>query len=193
MKRICVFCGSNSGNGVNHLLSAQKLGKILAEENLELVYGGGNVGIMGELANTVLQYNGKVIGVIPEDLVAREAALKEVTELKIVKSMHERKSMMSDLSDGYIAMSGGIGTLEEFFEVWTWAQLGIHNKPIGILNIDNYYNLLIDFINKSVEDGFVKKETLDMIIIEKDPATLLQNMKEFKPVNVKKWIGKEDI
>ena len=188
MKSICVFCGSSSGKGVNHLTAAQKLGKIIAEENITLVYGGGNVGIMGELANTVLQYNGKVIGVIPEDLVAREAALKEVTELRIVKSMHERKAMMSELSEGFIAMSGGIGTLEEFFEAWTWAQLGIHNKPIGILNVDGYYDRLIDFINVSVEQEFVYKNNLDMIVIDKDAKSLIGKMKDFKPVKVRRWM-----
>ena len=188
MKSICVFCGSSSGKGVYHLTAAQKLGKIIAEENITLVYGGGNVGIMGELANTVLQYNGKVIGVIPEDLVAREAALKEVTELRIVKSMHERKAMMSELSEGFIAMSGGIGTLEEFFEAWTWAQLGIHNKPIGILNVDGYYDRLIDFINISVEQEFVYKNNLDMIVIDKDAKNLIGKMKDFKPVKVRKWM-----
>jgi len=188
MKSICVFCGSSSGKGVNHLTAAQKLGKIIAEENITLVYGGGNVGIMGELANTVLQYNGKVIGIIPEDLVAREAALKEVTELRIVKSMHERKAMMSELSEGFIAMSGGIGTLEEFFEAWTWAQLGIHNKPIGILNVDGYYDRLIDFINVSVEQEFVYKNNLDMIVIDKDAKSLIGKMKDFKPVKVRRWM-----
>ena len=188
MKSICVFCGSSSGKGVNHLTAAQKLGKIIAEENITLVYGGGNVGIMGELANTVLQYNGKVIGVIPEDLVAREAALKEVTELRIVKSMHERKAMMSELSEGFIALSGGIGTLEEFFEAWTWAQLGIHNKPIGILNVDGYYDRLIDFINNSVEQEFVNRNNLDMIVIDKDAKNLIGKMKDFKPVKVRKWM-----
>ena len=188
MKSICVFCGSSSGKGVNHLTAAQKLGKIIAEENITLVYGGGNVGIMGELANSALQYNGKVIGVIPEDLVAREAALKEVTELRIVKSMHERKAMMSELSEGFIAMSGGIGTLEEFFEAWTWAQLGIHNKPIGILNVDGYYDRLIDFINNSVEQEFVYKNNLDMIVIDKDAKSLIGKMKDFKPVKVRKWM-----
>lgn len=187
MKSICVFCGSSSGKGVSHILAAQKLGKIIAKENLTLIYGGGNVGIMGELANTVLQYNGNVIGVIPEDLVARESALKEVTELRVVKTMHERKAMMSELSDGFIAMSGGIGTLEEFFEVWTWAQLGIHNKPIGILNVEGYYDLLIDFINVTVRQEFVHEKNLDMIIIENDIELLLQKMKEFKPVKVRKW------
>lgn len=188
MKSICVFCGSSSGKGVNHLTAAQKLGKIITEENLTLVYGGGNVGIMGEIANTVLQYNGKVIGIIPEDLVSREAALKEVTELIIVKSMHERKARMSELSDGFIAMSGGIGTLEELFEVWTWAQLGIHNKPIGILNVDSYYDKLIEFINYSVEQEFVYKNNLDMILIDKEARSLIERMKDFKPVVVRKWM-----
>lgn len=188
MKSICVFCGSSSGKGVNHLIAAQKLGKIIAEENMTLVYGGGNVGIMGELANTVLQYNGKVTGIIPEDLVTREAALKEVTELKIVKTMHERKAMMTQLSDGFIVLSGGIGTLEEFFEVWTWAQLGIHNKPIGILNVDNYYDKLIEFIDHSVEQEFVNKNNLNMILIDKDVSSLMERMKEFKPVLVRKWM-----
>ena len=188
MKSICVFCGSSSGKGSGHLKAAQILGRLIAEKDLTLVYGGGNVGIMGELANTVLQYNGKVTGVIPEDLVAREVALKEITELIIVKSMHERKALMSKLSDGFIAMSGGIGTLEEFFEIWTWAQLGIHNKPIGLLNVDKYYDLLIRFIHNCVESGFVNKENLDMISIGTDPKDLIEKMEEFKPVKVRKWM-----
>lgn len=193
MKSICVFCGSNSGGGVNHLIAAQKLGKIIASENLTLVYGGGNVGIMGELANTVLKYNGKVIGVIPENLVAREAALKDVTELKIVNSMHERKAVMSELSDGFIAMSGGIGTLEEFFEVWTWAQLGIHDKPIGLLNINGYYDNLIKFINDSVNQQFVNEQNLNMIIIENDPDKIIDKMNNYKPPEVVKWIAQDEI
>lgn len=193
MKSICVFCGSSSGKGVKHLLAAQELGEIIVRKNLSLVYGGGNVGIMGELANTVLKYNGKVTGVIPENLVKREAALKEVTELVIVKSMHERKAKMSELSNGFIAMSGGIGTLEEFFEVWTWAQLGIHSKPIGILNTDDYYTKLMDFIHHSVEQEFLKKENLDMIIVDTDPENLISRMKVYKPADVKKWIDEYEI
>lgn len=193
MKSICVFCGSSSGKGVKHLLAAQELGEIIVRKNLSLVYGGGNVGIMGELANTVLKYNGKVTGVIPENLVKREAALKEVTELVIVKSMHERKAKMSELSNGFIAMSGGIGTLEEFFEVWTWAQLGIHSKPIGILNTDDYYTKLMDFIDHSVEQEFLKKENLDMIIVDTDPENLINRMKVYKPSEVKKWIDEYEI
>lgn len=193
MKSVCVFCGSSSGNGVKHLLAAQKLGETLVKEGLSLVYGGGNVGIMGELANTVLKYNGKVTGVIPENLVKRESALKEVTELIVVKSMHERKARMSELSDGFIAMSGGIGTLEEFFEVWTWAQLGIHSKPIGILNADNYYTKLMEFIYQTVEDGFVNKKNLEMILIDSDPENLINKMKDYKPAEVRKWIDENEI
>lgn len=193
MKSVCVFCGSSSGKGVKHLLAAQKLGETLVKEDLSLVYGGGNVGIMGEIANTVLKYNGKVTGVIPENLVMREAALKEVTELIVVRSMHERKARMSELSDGFIAMSGGIGTLEEFFEVWTWAQLGIHLKPIGILNTDNYYTKLMEFIKHSTEQDFVKKENLDMIIVDTDPENLISRMKVYKPADVKKWIDEYEI
>ena len=187
MKSVCVFCGSSSGKGVNHLKAAQQLGKLLAADNIDLVYGGGNVGIMGEIANTVLQFNGKVTGVIPEDLVIRECALHDVTDLRIVRSMHERKALMSELSDGFIAMSGGIGTLEELFEIWTWTQLGIHSKPIGILNVDNYFDKLIEFINEAVENEFVMKKYLDMVIFDSDPENLLFKMKEFKPVEVRKW------
>lgn len=187
MKSVCVFCGSSSGKGVSHLKAAQKLGKLIAADNIALVYGGGNIGIMGEIANTVLQFNGKVTGVIPEDLVNREVALHDVTDLRIVKSMHERKALMSELSDGFIAMSGGIGTLEELFEIWTWTQLGIFAKPIGILNVDNYYDKLIEFIYEAVENEFVMKKYLDMILVDTDPENLLFRMKEFKPVEVRKW------
>lgn len=193
MKNICVFCGSSPGKGVKHLVAAQELGNVLVKENLRLIYGGGNIGIMGEIANTVLQYNGEVTGVIPEDLVAREVALKDVTELIIVDSMHERKAKMQELSDGFIAMSGGIGTLEEFFEIWTWAQLGIHSKPVGILNIDGYYDLLIEFIYNSVKNEFVNENNLKMIVIDSDPENLIRKMKDFKPPEVRRWMGKESV
>lgn len=178
---------------MRYLQSAQKLGKILARKNLELVYGGGNVGIMGEIANTVLKYNGRVTGIIPRNLVARESALREVTELIIVGSMHERKMKMSELADGFIAMPGGIGTLEEFFEVWTWAQLGIHSKPVGLLDTDNYFGKLKEFINHMIENEFVKNENLDMIITDDNPETLIERMNNFIPVKVKKWIESGNI
>ena len=184
MKTVCVFCGSNSGKGSAYLLAAQKLAKELATKNLSLVYGGGNIGIMGELANTALNYNVKVTGVIPQTLVDREAALHEVSELIIVDTMHERKAKMSELSDAFIAMSGGIGTLEELFEVWTWKQLGIHSKPIGLLNTDGYFNKLVDFLNESVEKEFMRREVLEMLIVDDDSSRLLDRLSElFKDKN----------
>lgn len=184
MKTVCVFCGSNSGKGSAHLLAAQKLAKELATKNLSLVYGGGNIGIMGELANTALNYNVKVTGVIPQTLVDREAALHEVSELIIVDTMHERKAKMSELSDAFIAMSGGIGTLEELFEVWTWKQLGIHSKPIGLLNTDAYFDKLVDFLNESVEKEFMRREVLEMLIVDDDSSRLLDRLSElFKDKN----------
>ncbi|MBK6875054.1 MAG: TIGR00730 family Rossman fold protein [Ignavibacteria bacterium] len=184
MKTVCVFCGSNSGKGSAYLLAAQKLAKELATKNLSLVYGGGNIGIMGELANTALNYNVKVTGVIPQTLVDREAALHEVSELIIVDTMHERKAKMSELSDAFIAMSGGIGTLEELFEVWTWKQLGIHSKPIGLLNTDGYFNKLVDFLNESVEKEFMKRDVLEMLIVDDDSSRLLDRLSElFKDKN----------
>ena len=184
MKTVCVFCGSNSGKGSAYLLAAQKLAKELATKNLSLVYGGGNIGIMGELANTALNYNVRVTGVIPQKLVDREAALHEVSELIIVDTMHERKAKMSELSDAFIAMSGGIGTLEELFEVWTWKQLGIHSKPIGLLNTDGYFDKLVDFLNESVEKEFMKRDVLEMLIVDDDSSRLLDRLSElFKDKN----------
>lgn len=178
MKTVCVFCGSNSGKGTSHLLAAQKLAKELAQKNLSLVYGGGNIGIMGELANTALNYNVKVTGVIPQTLVDREAALYEVNELIIVDTMHERKAKMSELSDAFIAMSGGIGTLEELFEVWTWKQIGIHPKPIGLLNVDGYYDKMLAFLNEVVEKDFMRREVLEMLITDNDSSKLLDRLSD---------------
>jgi uncharacterized protein (TIGR00730 family) len=192
MKSICVFCGSSSGRNFKYLIAAQKLGKILCENNIRLIYGGGNIGLMGELANSVLKYNGEVTGVIPADLIAREVALLDIQNLKVVDTMHERKQLMSDLADGFIAMPGGLGTLEEFFEIWTWAQLGIHSKPIGLLNIENYYDELITFFDKAVNEEFISEVNREMIIIDKDPSTLIFKMKNYNPPAVRKWISKDE-
>lgn len=173
MKRICVFCGSTFGAKEQYKKAAQELGQLMAKKNIGLVYGGGNVGLMGEIANAVLKADGSVIGVIPNFMVEKELAHRQVTELKIVNSMHERKALMAELSDGFIALSGGIGTFEELFEVLTWRQLGIHNKPCGILNVANYYDKLIDFINYSVTEEFVKSETRDLIFVESESTKLL--------------------
>jgi uncharacterized protein (TIGR00730 family) len=192
MKSICVFCGSSSGRNFKYLIAAQKLGKILCENNIRLIYGGGNIGLMGELANSVLKYNGEVTGVIPADLIAREVALLDIQNLKVVDTMHERKQLMSDLADGFIAMPGGLGTLEEFFEIWTWAQLGIHSKPIGLLNIENYYDEMITFFNKAVNEEFISGVNREMIIIDKDPSILIFKMQNYNPPAVRKWISKDE-
>jgi uncharacterized protein (TIGR00730 family) len=192
MKSICVFCGSSSGRNFKYLIAAQKLGKILCENNIRLIYGGGNIGLMGELANSVLKYNGEVTGVIPADLIAREVALLDIQDLKVVDTMHERKQLMSDLADGFIAMPGGLGTLEEFFEIWTWAQLGIHSKPIGLLNIENYYDEMITFFNKAVNEEFISGVNREMIIIDKDPSILIFKMQNYNPPAVRKWISKDE-
>lgn len=174
MKRICVFCGSTFGAKEQYKKAAQELGQLMAKKNIGLVYGGGNVGLMGEIANAVLKADGSVIGVIPNFMVEKELAHRQLTELKVVNSMHERKALMAELSDGFIALSGGIGTFEELFEILTWRQLGIHNKPCGILNVANYYDKLIDFINYSVEEEFVKSETRGLIFVESESTKLLE-------------------
>ncbi|MBX7041329.1 MAG: TIGR00730 family Rossman fold protein [Ignavibacteria bacterium] len=178
MKSVCVFCGSASGKGASHLLAAQSLAKEMALRNLSLVYGGGNIGIMGELANTALNYNVRVTGVIPGLLVDKEAALHEVDELIIVSTMHERKAKMSELSDVFLAMSGGIGTLEELFEVWTWKQLGIHSKPIGLLNVDGYFDHLLKFLSDAVEKGFLGDHVFDMLAVSDSAGELLDKLSE---------------
>lgn len=178
MKAVCVFCGSSSGKGAAHLLAAQSLAKEMALRNLSLVYGGGNIGIMGELANTAMNYNVRVTGVIPGLLVDKEAALHEVDELIIVNTMHERKARMSELSDAFIAMSGGIGTLEELFEVWTWKQLGIHSKPIGLFNVDGYFDPLLKFLSDAVEKGFLGKQVLDMLAVSDSAGGLLDKLND---------------
>ena len=143
MKSICVFCGSSTGSNSKYVAAARQLGELIAQKKMSLVYGGGNVGLMGEIANSVLENRGEVIGVIPQFLVEKELVHDKLTELRIVESMHERKAMMAELADGFVAMPGGFGTLEETVEVLTWAQLGLHRKPVGLLNVEKYFNFLI--------------------------------------------------
>ncbi len=183
MKSICVFCGSSKGTDKIFSSTAKKVGRLLVKENMDLVYGGGNVGLMGSLAETVMEKGGRVTGIIPEFLMRREHATLEISRLIIVKSMHERKAKMSEYSDGFIIMPGGLGTLEEFFEVWTWEQLRLHMKPIGVLNIDGYFNDLIKFLNKAVRKGFIRKEDRELILVDEDPGKLLKNMKRHYKAN----------
>lgn len=190
MKRICVFCGSSPGARPEYLQAAGQLGHALASKNLGLVYGGARVGMMGRIAEAVLEKGGEVIGVIPKGLVDREVAFTGLADLRVVGSMHERKALMADLSDGFIALPGGLGTIEEFFEVVTWAQLGIHPKPCGLLNVAQYYNRLMQFLDHTVSEKFVEWEHRSMIVVEEDPERLLQTFETYRPptVDKAKWV-----
>lgn len=191
MKRICVFCGSNFGIDPVFAQTAEKVGKFLAAENIELVYGGGRVGLMGKIADTVMQNGGKVIGVIPKALDRKEIAHQGLTELHIVGSMHERKALMAELSDGFIALPGGVGTFEEFCEIVTWAQLGIHAKPSALMNVGGFYDHFIAMFDHSMKHGFIRPEHRELILIESDIERLFEKMKNYRPPIVEKWLDKE--
>ncbi len=181
-----VFCGSSVGNNIEYENATKSLGKYLALNNIGVVYGGGNVGLMGVLANSVLENDGKVHGVIPEKLQEKELAHNSLTNLDVVTTMHERKARMASLGDAFIALPGGIGTLEEIFEVWTWAQLGFHNKPCAFYNVNGFYDNLIKMINSMSEQGFVKKEYVDMLIDTDDKDELVNQIKAYKAPK-QKW------
>jgi uncharacterized protein (TIGR00730 family) len=189
MKRICVFCGSSPGSSPDYIQAAQQLGYTLASRKIGLVYGGAKVGMMGKIAEAVLERQGEVIGVIPKGLVEKEVSFTGLADLRVVASMHERKALMAELSDGFIALPGGLGTLEEFFEVATWAQLGLHLKPCGLLNIRNYYDTLVGFLDHIVDEKFVEPEHRAMILIDDDPEKLLQKFETYQPpmVDKAKW------
>lgn len=193
MKRVTVFCGSSFGTAEIYKTQAILLGNKLAEENIGLVYGGANVGLMGAVADGVLEKGGEVFGVLPNFLRSKEIAHDHLTELFLVETMHERKTKMNDLCDGVIALPGGFGTLEEFFEMLTWAQLGLHKKPIAILNIDGFYDSLITFIQTTVDKGFLKQVNQDMLIVSDNIEDLLDKMKNYEAPTVGKWITKEEV
>jgi len=192
MKRIAVFCGSNKGTRAAYAEAAENLGRQLAAHGIELVYGGGCVGLMGILADAALQNGGHVIGVIPQSLVIKEVVHEKLPDLRVVKNMHERKALMSDLSDGFIALPGGFGTLEEFCEVVTWSQLGLQSKPCGLLNVESYYAPLLELFDQAVREGFLSKENRGLVLDDEDPARLLEKMAAFKPVEVGKWIERDE-
>jgi len=177
--RICVFTGSKTGKRSEYRAAARQAARQLVERGYGLVYGGGNVGLMAVIADAVLERGGHVTGVIPDALVSQEVAHRGLSELRVVQSMHERKAVMADLSDGFIAMPGGIGTMEEFFEVLSWAQLGLHDKPCGLLNIGEYYDHLIRFMNHAVDQEFLKPKHRALLIVEEEPSRLLDR---FKPI-----------
>ena len=188
MKRISIFCGSSSGSSGLYAGQARLLGKTLAEQGIELVYGGARVGLMGALADGALDAGGKVTGVIPRFLQSKEIAHEGLSELILVDSMHGRKTLMNELCDGVIAMPGGFGTLEEFFEMLTWAQLGLHKKPMAILNINGFYDDLMHLIRKMVEQGFLKEINRQMLLISSDIDDLLNQMRNYVAPSVGKWI-----
>jgi uncharacterized protein (TIGR00730 family) len=188
---LCVFCGSSVGSRPAFIGAAISLGKVLAEQKIRLVYGGGRVGLMGAIADAALQAGGEVVGVIPEHLVAREVAHQGLTDLRIVTSMHDRKALMAELSDAFVAMPGGLGTLEEFFEVWTWGQLGLHRKPYALLNVNGFYDPLVQFIDQLVEQKFVKPEHRRMLIVESDVAMLPVRLSGHRTPAVDKWIDQQ--
>ena len=192
MKRICVYCGSNPGRLPDYRDAARLLGFELAARGLGLVYGGASVGVMGAVADGVLEKGGSVIGVIPRALAVKEVSHEGLDELIVVGSMHERKARMAELSDGFIALPGGWGTFEEIFEMLTWAQLGFHEKPCGLLNVASYYDELYGFLEKAVEQEFVKPEYRPMIMMERSPATLLDRFGQYQAPRVRKWIGPEE-
>ena len=191
MKRIAVFCGSSSGTETVFEKEAQTLGQTLAKEKIDLVYGGANVGLMGALANATLSEGGNVIGVIPTFLKSKEIAHLGLTELHIVASMHERKTKMNDLCDGAIALPGGFGTLEELFEMLTWGQLGLHQKPVGLLNVNGFYDELIQLMDTMVEKGFLKEVYRKLVLISNNPNDLLAQMRTYEAPIVGKWITRE--
>ena len=188
MQRICVFCGSSPGSNPIYARAARQLGHALAQANLEAVYGGGGVGLMGILADTMIAAGGRVIGVIPQQLVARELGHARLTDLRVVASMHERKALMAELADGFIALPGGAGTLEEFSEIWTWAQLGIHQKPCGILNVAGYYTPYLAFLDHMVEEGFLRPAFREMVLVETEPEALLERFRSYRAPLAPRWL-----
>jgi uncharacterized protein (TIGR00730 family) len=191
MKRICVFCGSNAGAQPEYANAARALAATLVHEGLELVYGGGRVGLMGVIADEVLRLGGQVIGVIPRKLWEREVGHTSLTDLRVVETMHERKALMAELSDGFIALPGGLGTIEEIFEIWTWAQLGIHHKPIGFLNVLDYYTPLMTFLDHAQSEKLIRPQHRGIAIVDRDAAAMLQRFRVFTTPNVEKWMDRE--
>ncbi|MGA6163958.1 TIGR00730 family Rossman fold protein [Amycolatopsis magusensis] len=187
MKRVCVFCGSSPGNSPVYAEQAAALGKLLAERGIGLVYGGASVGTMGVVADAALAAGGEVIGVIPGHLMSAEVGHHGLTELHVVDTMHERKALMAELSDGFLALPGGAGTLEELFEVWTWAQLGLHAKPLGLVDVAGYFQPLRKFVDHMVDEGFLRPQHREMVTVDADPLVLLAAFDAHNGVTVDKW------
>ena len=192
LRRICVFCGSSTGAKPLYARAAAELGAAIARAGLGLVYGGGNVGLMGAVATAALDAGGEVTGVIPQLLLEREIGNIDVTQLHVVDSMHERKAMMADLSDAFVALPGGLGTLEELFEILTWSQLGLHVKPVALLDIDGFFAPLIAMLDHAVDEGFVRPEHRALLLTGDDPQELVAALRAFEPPPTRAWIGDEE-
>jgi len=192
MKAIAVFCGSSTGNNENYKKQAILLGQMMSKKNIDLVYGGAKVGLMGAIAEAVLNEGGKVIGVLPRFLQSKEIAHDQLTQLILVENMHERKTRMHEMSDGVIALPGGFGTIEELFEMLTWAQLGLHKKPVAILNIDGFYDPLVTLLDNMIEKKLLKPKNREMLIIDDHIETLLYRMKNYTAPYLPKWIDEEN-
>ena len=189
MNRVCVFCGSHTGASPTYVAASQALGRAVAKRGLGLVYGGANIGLMGAVADAALAEGGEVIGVIPESIASKGIAHSKLTQLHTLPTMHERKALMAELSDGFIALPGGYGTLEEFFEVLTWLQLGFHRKPCGLLNVDGFYDSLLKFTEHAVAQKFIRPQHHASLLVDTDPGKLLDAMAAFQPPNVQKWLA----
>lgn len=190
MNSVCVFCGSSVGKRAEYILKARGLGKLIAERQLSLVYGGGNIGLMREVADSAIENGGEVIGVMPRHIVDKEIAHHQITKLHVVGSMHERKALMAELSDAFIALPGGFGTIDELFEIMTWNQLEIISKPTGLLNIEGYFDHLLNFIQHAVDERFVRPEHRGNLIVETDEKNLLERLGQFRPLKAEKWIDR---
>ena len=190
MKRVCVYCGSSPGRRPEYAAAAAEFGRLLAARGLSLVYGGGNVGLMKVVADAAMAAGGEVIGIIPKHLSARDVAHTALTTLIEVGGMHERKQRMIDLSDAFVAMPGGVGTLEELFEAFTWLQLGLHRKPVGVLNVAGYYNAMLEFLSHMQTERFLKRENLDMLLVDDNVPALLDRLAQFSPRQGSKWMDR---
>ena len=193
MKNLCVFCGSNAGADPIYTQAAQELGKLMAERDMTLVYGGGNVGLMGVIADECLNHGGKVIGVIPNFLQDKEVGHDGLTKMIVVKTMHERKQIMADLSDGFVAMPGGFGTMDELCEILTWSQLGLHSNPIGLLNINGYYDHLKILFDHMVDQRFLHPQNRATVLSHSQPEQLLRMMDQYEPPDVEKWLDRAQV
>ncbi len=190
MKNLCVFCGSQFGNRPEYEVAARLLGLELAGRGIRLIYGGGRVGLMGVVADAVMAAGGEVVGVIPEFLMQKEICHFGLTELHVVDSMHSRKAKMAELADGFVALPGGFGTFEEFFEVLTWAQLGMHNKPVGLLDVADFYLPMVAFLRHSAAQGFIRNDHLSLIVHAREPEDLIQRLSGYQAVTVPKWLDR---